>query len=233
MNTLRKAKIQRLNKDFNSEKEIEVLFNPTEYTLNKGAQFAELPIPGLDMPVVQFVRGQTETLTLELFFDSTESGMGETAFPVTFYTDDFYQLIKINPETHAPPVCKFLWGDYGFSGSSLTEQWASQDREGFQCVVESVRQRFTLFSPNGIPLRATLTVTLREYKTLEQQIDDIRFLSPDHTRTHVVQEGDTLSRIAEQAYGDPAQWRAIAEHNQIDDPLDLAPGRILEVPILS
>jgi hypothetical protein len=229
---LQKAKFQRLNSNFGVDKELLVQFNPTEFTLNKSAQIAEIAVPGLDMPILQFVRGQTETLTLDLFFDSTEAGMGESVMPVTFYTDDFYQLIKINPETHAPPICAFDWGGFGFPGSTMTEQWSTQDRTQFQCIVESVRQRYTLFSPNGDPLRATLTVTLREYKTLEQQIDQIRFQSPDHTRTRVVQRGDTLSRIAGDAYGDAAQWRGIADHNAIDDPLDLRPGAILEIPPL-
>ena len=56
---------------------IPVQFNPTEYTLEKGAQIAEIAIPGLDSPILQFIRGQTEKLTLELFFDTTESGMDE------------------------------------------------------------------------------------------------------------------------------------------------------------
>ena len=62
----------------------------------------------------------------------------------------------------------------------------------FQCVVESVRQKFTLFSPEGIPLRATLSVTLREYKTLEQQLDQLNLSSPNRTHSHIVQRGETL-----------------------------------------
>jgi len=214
---------------------VEVSYNPTEFTLNKAVQIADINIPGLDMPILQFVRGQTETLTLDLFFDSTEEGMGEEAKAVTEKTDQFYQLIKIDRKTHAPPVCHFTWGEKGFPGSKLTDQWESQNASrtnGFQCIVESVRQRFTLFSPKGTPLRATLTVTLREYKTLEQQIDQIRFASPDHTHAHLVRQGDTLSRISGRVYKDPREWRHIAEHNKIADPLDLPPGAILELPPL-
>ena len=225
-----KAKFQRLDVNFIPEAEIEVQFNPTEFTLNKGAQIAEIAIPGLDKPVLQFVRGQTETLTLDLFFDSTDSGMDDSAQPVTWSTDQFYELIKIDPDTHAPPICNFQWSDYGFPGSTMDDPWATQDRFGFQCIVESVRQRYTLFSPLGVPLRATLTVTLKEYKSLDQQIDEIGFHSADHTRSHIVQRGETLSNIAEQAYNDPSQWRAIATHNKIDDPLAITPGMTLELP---
>jgi len=208
-----------------------VQYNPTEFTLNKGVQIADISIPGLDQPIQQFVRGQTETLALDLFFDTTEGGMGDDAKPVTIETDKFYQLIKIDRKTHAPPVCRFIWGKTGFPGANLTEQWSSQKREnGFQCIVESVRQRFTVFSPVGMPLRAILSVTLREYKTLEQQVDQIRFESPDHTHEHIVERGDTLSRIAFDAYGDPRKWRPIAKHNGIIDPLDLQLGMVLEIP---
>ena len=40
---------------------IQVQFNPTEYTLAKGAQIAEIAIPGIDSPILQFVRGQTRS----------------------------------------------------------------------------------------------------------------------------------------------------------------------------
>lgn len=221
------ARFQRLNRSLTGfEAELQVQFSPTEFTLTKGAQLAEVAIPGLDMPILQFVRGQTETLTLDLFFDTTDDRT-----PVTERTDAFYQLVKIDPDTHAPPICRFVWGDAHFAGSKLSGRASSQKRRnGFQCVVDSVRQRFTLFAEDGMPLRATLTVSLREYKTLEQQLSEIRLNSADHTRAHVVRQGETLSVIAGDAYDDPTQWRAIAAHNRIVDPLGLRPGTVLELP---
>jgi Contractile injection system tube protein/LysM domain len=228
---LQKAMFQRLDKHFAPEKSLPVQFNPTEMTLNKAQQIAEIPIPGLDMPVLQFVRGQTETLALELFFDTTDAGMDSDAQSVTEKTDAFYQLIKIDRTTHAPPVCRFVWGGSDFPGSHFDGRWATQNRKnGFQCVVESVRQRFTLFSVDGVPLRATLSLALREYKTLQQQIQTIGLESPDHTHAYTVQAGDTLSRIASASYDDATQWRAIALANGIADPQALQPGRVLQIP---
>jgi nucleoid-associated protein YgaU len=228
---LQKALFQRLDRHFSPVKTLPVQFNPTELTLNKQVQVAEIAIPGLDMPVLQFVRGQTETMTVDLFFDTTDSGMDADAQAVTKKTDAFYQLIKIDRGTHAPPVCRFVWGGADFPGSHFDQQWATQNREnGFQCIVEGVRQRFTLFSSEGVPLRATLSLSLREYKTLKEQIEKIGLESPDRTHAHVVQAGDTLARIASASYEDATQWRAIAQANGITDPLDLAPGRVLRVP---
>ncbi len=233
--TLVAAQFQRLTQSFGPAGDaIPCQFNPTEYTLNKAAQTAELAIPGLDSPVLQFVRGQAETLTADLFFDTTESGTGSRVKPVTVRTDRVYELVKIDPSTHAPPVTDFSWGTTDFPGSHLDEAYGNQQQRGsFRCIVESVRQRFTLFSPSGVPLRATLSVSLREYKTLSTQLHQLGLMSADHTQSHVVAQGDTLTRIAAEAYGDPRQWRMIADANEIDDPLALAPGSALVVPPMS
>jgi len=228
-----KATFRRVGADgVLSDPPLKVVINPTDYTLDKGAQIAEINIPGLDSPILQFVHGNSETLSMTLLFDTTDQGMGDHVTAVTTDTDKFYELIKIDGDLHAPPVVFFSWGESGFPGSELGDAISSQRRQGFKCVVTSVRQQFTLFSPKGVPLRATLTVTLKEYKTLADQILELNLRTSDHTQAHVVQQGETLSRIADRLYGDPAAWRAIAEANNIDDPLELSPGFILEVPPL-
>lgn len=216
-----KATIEILDQDAigqnGLEQFLEVQFNPESYTLNKGAQIAEIGIYGIDSPILQFVRGQNETLSLELFFDTTDEGMGEDARDVRERTAPFYQLVKMQPRTHAPPRIRFTWG-LGLS---------------FKAIVESVQQQFDLFSPTGVPLRATLTLNLREYKTLEDQLAEIKPESSDHTKTYTVQRGDTLSRIAGREYGDPALWRAIADENSdLPSVRRLEPGALLKIPPL-
>jgi hypothetical protein len=209
---------------------IPIQFNPTELSFEKGAQIAEISVPGLDSPLLQFVRGQNETLTLELFFDTTEDGMGQGATSVTTWTDRVYELVKIEPERHAPPVCTFFWNEESFPGGHISDSMGNQRRNNFQCIVESVRQRFTLFSPEGVPLRATLTVTFREYKTLDEQLEQLNPSSPDRTHSHVMQRGDRLSAIAARYYRRPGHWRHIAEENNIEDPRRLAAGTFLTIP---
>jgi hypothetical protein len=208
---------------------IPVQFNPTQLSFNKGVQIQEIPIPGLDTPLLQFVRGQNENLSVDLFFDSTESGMGPGATSVTEFTDQIYQLVKIEPDSHAPPICEFIWNAQ-FPGSDTSEKIGSQKRNSFKCIVESVRHQYTLFSPEGVPLRATLSLTLREYKTLDDQLAQLKLNSPDRTQVRVLQSGETLSSIAGDHYRRPGEWRLIADENDIDDPRRLTPGTFLTVP---
>ncbi len=208
---------------------IPVQFNPAEFSLDKSAQIAEIAIPGLDAPLQQFVRGQSEKLTLDLFFDTTEDGMGTGATSVTTYTDTIYQLVKIEPDRHAPPICTFIWNDK-FPGTDISSHLGNQRRNEFQCIVENVKQKFTLFSPEGVPLRATLTVTLREYKTLDEQLKQLNLNSPDRTQSHIVQQGESLASIAAQHYRKPGEWRRIADANAIEDPRRIEIGAFLSVP---
>jgi hypothetical protein len=191
-----------------------VQFNPTEYTRTKGVQIAEIGVYGIDSPILQFVRGQNEKLTLDLFFDTTEFGMNDNVTSVTTKTEPFYQLVKQQRTTHAPPRVEFQW---------------SKDLN-FEAIVESITEKFTLFNPEGIPLRATLTVTFRQYRTLEQMVKDLQ--SADHSKRWVVEAGQTLNRIAGIAYGDPGLWRVIADYNGIDSPRRVAPGTVLLIPPL-
>jgi hypothetical protein len=231
MNWLAKAQMQRLAADGTPDgAAIDVLFNPTEYTLAKSNQYAEIPVPGLDSPLIQFVRGQTEVLTLDLFFDTTDSGTDEKAKSVTEKTDAFYRLVKIEALTHAPPIVLFSWGGDAFPGRRTYDTLAGQNRFGFKGVVESVKQRFTMFSSLGVPLRATLSLVLKEYKTLVEQIAEMNRQSPDRTRAHVVKQGETITRIAETSGENGRDWRRIAEANGIEDPFAIVPGTILTVP---
>lgn len=213
----------------------EVQYNPKEFTLEKILQHGEINIPGLDAPLQQFVRGQAEKLNVELFFDTTENGMGKDATSVTVHTDRIYKLAKIEDRSHAPPVVTFCWNSQ-FPGSSLSYGGQSsgsggnQTRNSFVGVVESVRQQFTLFSSEGVPLRATVTLVLKEFRRLDEQIKLLRLNSPDRTHSHPLNSGETLSSLAGKYYGNPRRWRFIALKNGLADPRRLTAGHILTIP---
>ena len=206
---LTKAFIQILDARGEVKEEVSVLFNPTEYSMEKSNEFASINIPGLESPMLQFSRGNLETLTMDLFFDSYEENKD-----VRDYTTKITDLLKIDPKIHAPPVLKFVWGSLNFT-----------------CVLSRVSKKFTMFRSDGIPVRATLSVTFNEYRTEISSREKHRE-SSDWTKTYTIKQGDSLWAIAAREYGDPAFWRPIADKNRIENPRLLEIGREILIPPL-
>jgi len=198
-----------------SGKAVEVAFNPKEYTIEQSNTFAEIGIPGLEAPILQFVRGNTEKMSFDLLVDTTEFDPGSPKRDARILANQILQLARVDGERHAPPICKFEWGGDVVEG-----------------VIESVRRQFVLFDPDGTPTRISLSVGVKRYRSLRDQLGAMNRRSPDRTRTVVVVAGDTLPAIAFRAYGDDTLWRPIALHNAIDDPAVVAPGLVLEIPKL-
>lgn len=204
-------------------------YAPEELSFAKAAQYAEVAIPGLEQPLIQFVRGEAETLSLELFFDSTQDGTGASATAITDRVEAFHKLVAIKGSLHMPPLVRVSWGQ-NFPGTSMGE--TESPMQHFTAVVLSVGRRFTLFSSDGKPLRAVVSLSLKHYATVAEQVAAINYQSADHTRVHVVAEGETLPLIAHDAYADARKWRVIADHNNMADVRSLTPGDVLELPPL-
>ena len=167
---LEKAVISNLD----TEKDFEVLFNPKEYVLEKKTPWTEVNVFGLDSPPVQFTMGNRERLSMELFFDTSEEKTD-----VREYTEKIKELMVVNAQEHRPPLLRFSWGALSFD-----------------CVLEDLVQRFTLFSNDGTPLRAILKVVFKEYATAATQLSNTRRESADHTKRLTVREGETLAAVS-------------------------------------
>ena len=191
---------------------IQVQFNPTEYGIDRGANYAELQVPGLRTPLLQFVRGEAATLSLELFLDGTERSGTNLDETVEDRLAGIREFVTIDRALHAPPVCRFQWAAIFFTG-----------------VVTSLKEKYTLFGEDGQILRARVTLTFKSYEAVEVQLRAMQLESPDRTRVRVVREGETLAAIAAEAYGNSRLWRDIAEANDIDRPRFVAPGAALRI----
>jgi hypothetical protein len=205
---LKKAKIFSLDQKGRKKDELQVLFNPEQYSIDKSNQFASQSIPGQESPVIQFVMGQSETLTVDLFFDTYTYYNGED---VRRYINKLSDFLQIDPDLHAPPICCFQWGSVSFYG-----------------VIEKVSKKFTMFNNDGTPVRATANVSFKKYPDVKD-LNAIRH-SPDKTKRKIVKLGDTLWRFAASEYGDPLKWRNIANANGITNPRRLVPGREIVIP---
>src|SRR5262245_21956765 len=76
-----------------------VMYNPEQLKLEQGNSFAEIGIPGLNVPPAQYVRGKARAVTMDLFFDTYETGEDVRA-----HTAPIVALLDKSPQTQAPPV---------------------------------------------------------------------------------------------------------------------------------
>ena len=209
-------------KNLDTQDTIKCLFNPTEYTVAKTNPWNSKSVIGKNVPELEFTGGGAKILTMELFFDvHEEKGSGD----VRNHIDKLWKLTLISDKTKnretdrgRPPLCLFQWGPHWY----------------FTAVVTSLSVRYTLFHQDGTPVRAIANITFQEAEDDDKQkgTNPTSYAEPGRRRREV-RPHDTLPLIAYEEYGDPNQWRAIAQENHLDDPNDLHPGDILAIPPLS
>lgn len=198
-----------------------VLFNPEEYSLNRDINYAQIAIPGLSGPLLQFVHGNMQTLEMELFLDTYEEHregnriINQASGDVRLLVGELTHLMDIEPTIHAPPVLMFTWGTLSFT-----------------CVLARASQKYNMFNSSGVPVRARVQVTFNEFRNADLEAKEIKRETADYTKTYTVIAGETLSAIAGREYGNPTLWRPIALANEVLDPHRLPTGIRLVIPRL-
>ena len=193
------------------------LFNPREIAVAKTVTWRDQGGRRRDQPRVSFDGGASRTLTLSLLLDTYEAADRD----VRVHTVKLAELARYDGDLHRPPVVRVHWGP---------------DRQNadlpFRGVVTSLTQKFTLFLPDGTPVRATVDMTLKEYKPSLREEQERPSSSPDRRKFRTVRAGDTLWAIAYAEYDNASQWRPIATANDIDDPRRLPIGEQIVIPAL-
>ena len=214
---MEKAIITLINERNEKIDSMTVQFNPSEFSIDSSASFAEDGHIGSTndegKKKSQFLAEQRSSMKVKLTFDGfTETGTldEEKAANVNKYIDLLRRLVKIDEELHRPPLCLFEWGTSSFMG-----------------YAEQINVQYTMFSSKGIPIRATVDLSIKSGENKRYALQ-----SPDRTKRHIVTQGMPLYMVAYEAYDDPAEWRPIAGTNGIKNPRKLRTGSILRIPPL-
>ncbi|MEW1698346.1 LysM peptidoglycan-binding domain-containing protein [Streptomyces sp. NPDC093249] len=198
--------------------EVKFQFNPDELRLSRSASWLTEQAVAYDRGAPpKFTGSLPAELQLEVFLDRS----GDPS------SNDVQQQVElllsccevtqqsISAKAPSPPWVRFSWGSFS------TVQ--------FVAYVTSVSATYTLFSPSGIPIRATCSLALTEISSAtKKQNPTSGALSA--RRVHRTVAGDSLASLAWREYGDATRWRVIAEANGIDDPMRLRPGTELLLP---
>ena len=201
-----------------SQKRVECMFNPTEYTVAKTNNWQQTRVVGKNVPFLTYTGGESRTLSIELFFDTHEDG-GDVRVPL----NKLWKLAMIdeknrNAQTQRsrPPMCTFQWGP----------DWS------FRAALTSISVRYTLFREDGTPVRATANVTFQEGRDDSAATPQSNAVSSGSsgTKAKQVKSGENLPMIAHREYGDAKLWRPIADANGLSDPEAIVAGENLIIP---
>lgn len=158
----------------NKELYMNVMFNPDTYSVESSAEYSPSSNLNSKQDFLQFTKLGARTLTMDLYFDTLNgtSDLLDSLTSVSAQLKDLFsimpdedvrskinklhKLIELQPaedKNFRPPVVEFQWGNFMFLG-----------------VVTNMKEKYDMFLRNGYPVKATVTLTMREYFGTEDDI---------------------------------------------------------------
>lgn len=221
---------------------IPVQFNPNSLRINYSNTMAAERSTGRNAsPAPQYIDKSESTFSVQLIYDTTVPGPAQGEFSWTQesvagnenylnekktgeathqtnsdvrnltkkITDQFIDPTKA-PQSNGhsvPRKCQFEWGAFIFRG-----------------MISSYSETLDFFSPEGIPLRATVALTLKEDSFQFEQLNiaakqraSLGFSSTTNAQTATAPASATPATAAATAGKNPKEWRDVAMLNGIED----------------
>ena len=194
----------------------QAMLNPEKINYRRSIDYNEQQAPGSSAPSQKYKATPPTSLSFDLTIDCT----GVVDAKRTDLSEELKNLRDVvydyHGNVHRPYFVIIRWGI----------------GETFKGVLTSIDTTYSLFDPDGVPLRATVSLSFKSYldpKAVAQEEDNS---SPDLTHRVPVVAGDTLPLISNRIYGDPTYFVQLAAINKLDKLRTLTPGTVLIVPPL-
>jgi len=199
--------------------------NPETFTKNFKVSVDTQKGHGNDGTEVKYRSTAPEELKLEFVLDGTktmEGYSGKTTDyktrPVAKQLRDFLKCVYHTDGTiHRPNFLIVFWGS----------------EINFRCVLSNLDINYTLFEPDGKPLRVKIDATFLHHKSREEILAETKLSSPDLTHYRKVTQGDRLDNLTFNIYNDSNIFQQIGIFNSITNIRRLKPGTQLSFPPLS
>jgi phage tail protein X len=200
-----------------------VWINPASYTHDFIICYSDRQAQGSNGPSPEYNRVGQETISFDLIFDATgvvpppTLGTSLPSDGVAGLVNRFVALVAtVNGVIHRPNYLKLSWAQLQF-----------------QCVLSKLNITYTLFKPNGTPIRAKVATSFLSFASEKQLAAEANKSSPDMTHLVTVVAGDTLPALCHRIYGSSTFYLKVAAVNGLVDFRRLQPGMQLVFPPLA
>lgn len=177
-----------------------VMINPDTIKWQRGIEYNEQQAPDTSSASQKYKSTPSDKLSFDIVIDCT----GIVDSKRIDMSKEISALEKIvftyNGDIHRPNFVKVQWG------MNIT----------FNGVLTSLDTSYTLFRPDGSPLRAKLSLNFSQYISPEtvKKLDDQK--SPDITHLVTVIEGMTLPQLCFKTWNDDSYYIQVARYNDLN-----------------
>lgn len=210
MGELAKVEIRAFkDKDYTQELgKFELPINPEQFSQNFKVSYDQQQDAGSQGNNPEFKLTKPEELVLNFVFDGTG------VIPIKGQANAFHKdvvgqveaFLKLayfmNSDTHKPNFLRILWGAITFG-----------DQSSFDGLLKDLTIDYTLFAPDGKPLRAKLKATFMSYVATQRRLREEGKKSPDVTHIRTVKAGEKLPLMTNRIYGDQSYYLQVAKTN--------------------
>ncbi|OGG94543.1 MAG: hypothetical protein A2527_00910 [Candidatus Lambdaproteobacteria bacterium RIFOXYD2_FULL_50_16] len=197
----------------------DLMFNPTSYQEKIEIDYTSQTATGSATTSYTFNQVKPQVYNFEFLIDGTGASQQTESDQPTDVAGmvELFMLLtaKWSGDTHQPQYCKLIWGQL----SRMT-------------VLRSATTTYSLFKPDGTPLRAKINAQFDCVDGLKIQQARAAANSPDMTHVRSLESGDSLSKMTYQIYGDLRYYPLVAHFNNFDSIRQIEPGTQIVFPPL-
>jgi hypothetical protein len=201
--------------------------NPEQYSMSYKIDYEATPASGAQGVQERFKSSLPEELKLDWIIDGTNTIYGykystSSARTVSEQIQHLKSVVyDMSGEIHQPRFLKIM-------GLGIHQR--GKGDVTFDGIMKELQITFTLFSPDGEPLRAKISATFLDFRENKRRVLEEGKESPDLTYVHTVSEGEKFPLIVYNKYKDPTYHLEVAKVNNLTNFRRLDVGRQIILP---
>lgn len=176
------------------------MINPDNIKVQKSIEYNEQQAPATSSASQKYKSSPSDKLSFDIVIDCTgvvDSTRTDMATEITALETIIYTY---NGKIHRPNFVKVQWGqNISFNG-----------------VLDAIDVSYTLFKPDGSPLRAKISLSFSQYVSPETVTMTDAPESPDLTHIVTVTQGMSLPQLCEKVWNDDSLYIQVAGFNKLN-----------------
>lgn len=208
------------DKEFNNKlSEFKVPINPESYSQNYKINLDTQKGHGQQGTDPKYKSTDPEQFKIDIILDGTKTMEGYDAShdkkTVKQQLEDFQKCVYyMEGEIHRPRFLKIFWGK----------------EINFPCVLSQLDINYTLFYPDGSPMRVKISATFLKYLSEKKREAEQKKKSPDLTHERIANSGDRLDLMTYNIYNNSKYFLQVARINKLTTTRRLITGNKLIFP---